>query len=108
MSHGACCFVVFLAELTDGIGAFQVADGLVVVRQKRRIEVSEIIIDLVRHLLMFCVKAKLLAIKQTMAEPREMVLQSMLHHAICQGRHLQGRSHLLVGQCLLFVEHGEQ
>ena len=43
MSHRACRFVVFLAELADGISAFQVADGLVIVRQERRIEVGEII-----------------------------------------------------------------
>ena len=73
MSHGACRFVVFLAELTDSIGTFQIADGLVVVRQERWIEVGEIIGYLASHHLMLFVETELFTIKQTTTEPREVV-----------------------------------
>ena len=43
MGHETCCLVVLLAKLFDGIGTFQRVDGLIIVRQERRVEVGMLI-----------------------------------------------------------------
>lgn len=100
--------VVLLAELTDGIGTFQGVDGLIVVGQEGGVEMGEVIIDVLRHLLVLFIYTQRVALQQAVAEFGEVGLHAMDRHAIRHVSHSQCSSHFAVGQGLLLVQHCEQ